>query len=72
MVRVCFQGARIRDVEERIEQLAKSCGEWPLVALQVETNQLVAESDSMVMECRALLDRIYALKCDVLATGTPP
>lgn len=71
-VRVCFPGARIGDIEDRIEELVKSSGDRPLVALQVGTNQLGEGSESVVQGYSALLDKVEGLECDVLVTGILP
>ena len=39
-VRVCLPGAKIRDVEERLEGVVSSSGERPRVIVQVGTNDL--------------------------------
>ena len=79
-VRVCLPGAKIRDVEERLEAVVGSSGVRPRVIVQVGTNDLSERSklggqigtEEMVDRYRKLVGRLAQLDCDALVMGILP
>ena len=79
-VRVCLPGAKIRDVEERLEAVVGSSGVRPRVIVQVGTNDLSDRSElggrigteEVLDRYRELVGRLTQLDCDALVMGILP
>ena len=80
-VRVCLPGAKIRDVEERIEGLVRSSGVCPRVIVQVGTNDLSDReegiggkvgTETVLGRYGQLLGRLAKLDCIPMVMGILP
>ena len=79
-VRVCLPGAKIRDVEERIEAVVGSSGGRPKVIVQVGTNDLSDRdergerigTEGILGRFQRLVGKVAQLDCDAMVMGILP